>query len=38
MHAGEMKGEVACTPFDETWQKKKPLNEDLRKIFPLLSE
>jgi len=35
---GEMKGEVACTPFDETWQKKKPLNEDLRKIFPLLSE
>lgn len=35
---GEMKGEVVCTSFDDTWQKKKPLNEDLRKIFPLLSE
>jgi 6-phosphofructokinase 1 len=35
---GEVKGEIVCTPFDDTWQKKKPLNKDLRKIFTLLSE
>lgn len=36
--AGEVKGEIAYTPFDDTWQKKKPLDADVMKIFSLLSE
>ena len=35
---GEVGGDLACTPLEETWQKKKPLNENLRRIFPFLSE
>jgi len=35
---GEVGGDLTCTPLEETWQKKKPLDEDLRRIFPFLSE
>jgi 6-phosphofructokinase 1 len=35
---GEVGGDLACTPLEETWQKKKPLDENLRRIFPFLSE
>ncbi|KUK63643.1 MAG: 6-phosphofructokinase [Methanoculleus marisnigri] len=35
---GEVGGDLTCTPLEETWQKKKPLNENLRRIFPFLSE
>ena len=35
---GEVGGELAYTPLEETWQKKKPLNEDLRRIFTILSD
>ncbi|MCT8337860.1 6-phosphofructokinase [Methanoculleus sp. Afa-1] len=35
---GEVGGNLRCTPLEETWQKKKPLNEDLVRIFPFLSE
>ncbi|MDV2482185.1 6-phosphofructokinase [Methanoculleus sp. Wushi-C6] len=35
---GEVGGDLACTPLEETWQKKKPLNENLRRIFLFLSE
>lgn len=35
---GEIGGEIAYTPFEETWQKKKPLDEDLRRVFAVLSE
>lgn len=35
---GEVGGDLRCTPLEETWQKKKPLNEDLLRIFPFLSE
>ncbi len=35
---GEVKGEIAYTPFDETWQKKRPLDADVRRLFSLLSE
>ncbi|MCK8519724.1 ATP-dependent 6-phosphofructokinase [Methanoculleus sp. 7T] len=34
---GEIRGDLACTPLEETWQKKKPLNETLRRIFAILS-
>lgn len=35
---GEVGGTLACTPLDETWQKKKPLDEHLVRIFSFLSE
>ena len=35
---GEVGGELAYTPLEETWQKKKPLSEDLRRIFTILSD
>jgi 6-phosphofructokinase 1 len=35
---GEVGGALTYTPLEETWQKKKPLNENLRRIFPFLSE
>ena len=35
---GEVGGALMCTPLGETWQKKKPLNENLRRIFTILSE
>jgi 6-phosphofructokinase 1 len=35
---GEIGGDLACTPLEETWQKKKPLDKDLRRIFSFLSE
>lgn len=35
---GEVGGDLTCTPLEETWQKKKPLNENLRRIFLFLSE
>ncbi len=35
---GEVKGEIVYTPFDDTWQKKKPLDADVMRIFSLLSE
>ncbi|MDN5339874.1 MAG: 6-phosphofructokinase 1 [Euryarchaeota archaeon] len=35
---GEVGGEITCTPLEESWQKKKPLDKDLQRIFPFLSE
>lgn len=35
---GEVGGNLTYTPLEETWQKKKPLDENLRRIFPFLSE
>ncbi|ABN56860.1 MULTISPECIES: 6-phosphofructokinase [Methanoculleus] len=35
---GEIGGNLTYTPLEETWQKKKPLDKDLRRIFPFLSE
>ncbi|WP_342770741.1 MULTISPECIES: 6-phosphofructokinase [unclassified Methanoculleus] len=35
---GEVGGDLLCTPLEETWQKKKPLNEHLLWIFQFLSE
>ena len=35
---GEIGGDLRCTPLDETWQKKKPLNENFLRIFSFLSE
>ena len=35
---GEVGGDLQCAPLEETWQKKKPLNEDLVRIFSFLSE
>jgi 6-phosphofructokinase 1 len=35
---GEVRGELAYTPLEETWQKKKPLDEDLRRVFAILSD
>ena len=35
---GEVGGALRCTPLGETWRKKKPLNENLRRIFTILSE
>ncbi len=35
---GEVGGALAYTPLTETWQKKKPLNENLRRVFTLLSD
>lgn len=35
---GEIGGDLAYTPLEETWQRKKPLDEDLWRIFPFLSE
>jgi 6-phosphofructokinase 1 len=35
---GEVKGALTCTSFEETWQKKKPLDENLLRIFSFLSE
>ncbi|WP_292518305.1 6-phosphofructokinase [Methanoculleus sp.] len=35
---GEVGGALKCTPLEETWQKKKPLDDDLRRIFVFLSE
>jgi 6-phosphofructokinase 1 len=35
---GEIGGDLVCTPLDETWRKKKPLDENLRRIFTFLSE
>ena len=35
---GEVGGKLAHTPLEETWQRKKPLNEDLRRVFAILSE
>ncbi|NLM30837.1 MAG: 6-phosphofructokinase [Methanomicrobiales archaeon] len=35
---GEVGGKVSHTPLEETWQKKKTLNEDLRRVFTVLSE
>ncbi len=35
---GEVRGELAYTPLEETWQKKKPLDEDLRRVFTILSD
>lgn len=35
---GEVGGNLTCTPLEETWQKKKPLSENLRRIFTILSE
>ncbi len=35
---GEVGGKFSHTPLAETWQKKKPLNEDLRRVFAILSE
>ena len=34
---GEAGGALACTPLEETWREKKPLNENLRRIFAILS-
>lgn len=36
--AGEIGGKLAYTPLEETWQKKKPLDENLRRVFAVLSE
>jgi 6-phosphofructokinase 1 len=35
---GEVGGNLTYTPLEETWQKKKPLDRDLQRIFPFLSE
>ncbi|KLK87202.1 6-phosphofructokinase [Methanoculleus sediminis] len=35
---GEVGGNLTHTPLEETWQKKKPLDRDLLRIFPYLSE
>ena len=35
---GEVGGALAYTPLEETWKKKKPLNENLRRIFSILSD
>ena len=35
---GEVGGDLRCASLEETWQKKKPLNEDLVRIFSFLSE
>lgn len=35
---GERGGDLTCTPLEDTWQKKKPLDEDLVRIFSFLSE
>ena len=35
---GEVGGALAYTPLMETWQKKKPLDENLRRVFALLSD
>ena len=35
---GEIGGDLRCTPLEETWQKKKPLDENLLRIFSFLSE
>jgi len=35
---GEVGGKLVRTPLEETWQKKKSLNEDLRRVFAVLSE
>ncbi len=35
---GEVGGDLTCTPLEDTWQKKKPLDKNLRRIFTLLSE
>ncbi len=35
---GEVGGDLTCTPLEDTWQKKKPLDENLRRIFSFLSE
>ncbi|WP_292393330.1 6-phosphofructokinase [Methanoculleus sp. UBA303] len=34
---GEAGGALACTPLEETWREKKSLNENLRRIFAILS-
>jgi len=35
---GEVGGDLRCTPLEETWQKKKPLDENLVRIFSFLLE
>ncbi|BBL67875.1 ATP-dependent 6-phosphofructokinase [Methanoculleus chikugoensis] len=35
---GEIGGDLRCTSLEETWQKKKPLDENLLRIFSFLSE
>ncbi|MDN7012957.1 6-phosphofructokinase [Methanoculleus sp. FWC-SCC3] len=35
---GEVGRDLTCTPLEETWQKKKPLDKNLLRIFPFLSE
>jgi 6-phosphofructokinase 1 len=35
---GEINGEIAYTPFRDTWQKKKQLNASLKELAKLLSE
>ncbi|KUG19594.1 6-phosphofructokinase [hydrocarbon metagenome] len=35
---GEIGGGLACTPLEETWQKRKQLNATMMRMFPFLSE